>query len=134
MQISKVILVCVLCGVVGNTFAEYTTISCKYDEPKIKFISEVEFDDRYPNQLAVNGRDLPYSDENGSYKLVIFNTSTIAWIREVKGDTYRMSNFFEINRKTGRITYTFKSYSSYDGSRDERVHRGTCTKMANNEF
>ncbi len=142
MQISKVILACILIGMVGNVFAEPVTINCKFDNVDVKKKPEIEFDDNTPNQITVNGKLLPYdhSDDQtkGRVKLVEFNASTISWLDEEKtvGTSYplHISYFYKINRKTGRITYEFKSYSTYNNSTTERVNRGTCTKIANNGF
>lgn len=130
MKISKLILACVLSGIVGNVFAEPVVIACKFDDVKKK--PEIEFDDNISNQITVNGKSLPYNysedQAEGSIKLVEFNASTISWINEEKANGLNFSLFYKINRKTGRITYEFKSDTRHN------VYRGTCMKMANNGF
>lgn len=142
MKISKLILACVLSGMVGSVFAEPVRIMCKFDESSIEKKPEVEFDDSYPNQITVNGKTLPYTytvrNRKGNAKLVEFNSSNIAWIVEEIDDTRfgkeETSWSYVINRKTGRITYVFETEDAYTGKQDKDTHRGTCTKMANNGF
>lgn len=132
MKISKLILACVLSGIVGNVFAEPVRIICKFDEKHIES-TEVEFDDNIPNQLTVGGRSLPYSyvgygDTKNNAELIELNTATISWSKEHQANGVNFSFFYQINRKTGRITYEFKSDTRHN------VYRGTCMKMANNGF
>lgn len=146
MKISKLILACVLGGIVGNAFAEPVRIVCKYDDHPEYGTTEVEFDDNSPNQFSVDGRILPYNyitkkdniRTKVKFELKEFNASSIAWFQEAESNLYddiksRLIRFFEINRKTGRMTYTVKYYSSLDKI-DISTFRGTCTKMANNGF
>ena len=143
MKISKLILACVLGSMVGNAFAEPVRIICKFDDPEIEKQPEIEFDDKNSSTVSIDGKMLPYTynkgrNKNGKVELKEFNASTIAWLDEYESSSSGITNisswFYEINRKTGRIAYTFKFYDSYSEKTDVSTHRGTCTKMANNGF
>lgn len=50
MKISKLILACVLSGMVGSVFAAPIRVICKYEAGRT--MTEVEFDDNYKNQIT----------------------------------------------------------------------------------
>jgi len=123
MKISKLILICSLSSLANAAFADPILISCSFDSDKVTYRPKVEFDDQNPRTISVDGKPIYYNsytkigDHNA--KLLDFNSSTIAWCTSWAGKSF----CYDVNRKTGMITYNYHSdiYQSTD--------RGSCTKI-----
>lgn len=133
MKISKLILACVLSGIVGNVFAESIAISCKFDNPKIKMQPEIEFDDKDSSTVSIDGESIYYDyyTEMINTKAILkeFNSLKISWCQYAT-DGAKSSFCYSVNRKTGTIIYEFKSSIV----NMQETFRGKCNKIENDGF
>lgn len=121
MNVSKLILACILSGVVGNAFAASTKISCTIQSNLLgKNTFNIEFDDNKRKSIIVNGNEVETNiyGNHSSYDedralLREFNDSSIIFSikKETVGSHHNMVThdyYLTIDREDGSVKLVYE--------------------------
>lgn len=130
MKTSRLILVFVLSGLVGNVFAAPVKLYCQWNGGASGF--EVIFDELDKLKMIVAGQKIPRVETQGSliyrYKVYTMSDYLIEWGSETESTrtSFNASTNITINRSTGKMVFYRESSESGSDKKE-----GECMKADN---